>query len=516
MNTSYISDENKFDKRIFLILFSLAFVIFVYSNDGHRFSFDEDITQRQALLFVTHVPNPLFVDGESKIFYEYPTIFPNPKGLPCANEFLCSAAYIGHTLTEIPFLVVNHYFHIISHETISWSFEDFGDHHYVYWRNSIDPDFTFLELFYGPLFSALSVGIFFLLVRRFNVSKKNSTILTLFFAFTTPIWAYSQTSLNSVPNMFFVLLGVLFFKKFTDSIGSKNLIFSGISLGFAFLIRPDAIYFILPIFSLFLFLLKKRPSKIKNFILFSIPLGSSFMIYRIIEHFKYIGDSGLTVPGGAFSNISFNFAEIVGLLFSPGAGLFVFSPILITFIFSFPDFFKKHKLDCILFSSFFVIFVFQYAQLEYWHGFVSWSTRYIYPIIPFLLIPLGISLGSRRKLIYVLLIVLGSIGFLANFAYVIQDVSWFIWGQMGDDTRGLYALDGIYPSPLRIHPATIWTFEYSQLTHSILNALYALKPDILLLTLFGESVYLISMISFIAIPIYFLLRIFKVKNNSNI
>ena len=52
-----------------------------------------------------------------------------------------------------------------------------------------------------------------------------------------------------------------------------------------------------------------------------------------------------------------------GQLFAPGLGLFVFSPILLTIFFSFPDFFRKNKTESILFLSFFLIHLYYFANI---------------------------------------------------------------------------------------------------------------------------------------------------------
>ena len=102
------------------------------------------------------------------------------------------------------------------------------------------------------------------------------------------------------------------------------------------------------------------------------------------------------------------------------------------------------------------------------------------------------------------IVVLSSLGFFFNITYLIQDVSWFVWGQMGE-AFGLYGLpsDG---APLRISPMTIWTFEFSQLTHTIYLAFNHLQPDLYLLKIFGGITYSISLFSILSILSYFLIK----------
>ena len=152
--------KNPNNLKFLLILFSLFFVIFVFTSDGHRFTFDEDVAAQQSKRIATLSPDPIYVEGESRLFFEYPWLYPpehNDRPI-CQNAILCSHGMIMHSLTQAPFIFINHNLGIITEGEL-WTSEDFDDFHYITWRNSIDPDFTFMELFYAPFFSALSTSV---------------------------------------------------------------------------------------------------------------------------------------------------------------------------------------------------------------------------------------------------------------------------------------------------------------------------------------------------------------------
>ena len=158
--------KNPNNLKFLLILFSLFFVIFVFTSDGHRFTFDEDVAAQQSKRIATLSPDPSYVQGESRLFFEYPWLFPpelsSYQGRDiCLNGILCSGAYIGHSVTQAPLIFLNHTFNFISSGDVFFTSEDFTDLHYLQWRNTMNPDFVFLELFYGPLFTSLSVSVFF-------------------------------------------------------------------------------------------------------------------------------------------------------------------------------------------------------------------------------------------------------------------------------------------------------------------------------------------------------------------
>ena len=504
-----------FDTKIFLTLVCFTSFVFILSSDGHRFTFDEDLTTQQNSWLLNMSPHPDFVEGESQLFFNFPEYFPNNDRAICLNGILCSSIEIGSSIIQVPFLWLNQNFNFITSETLILTTDDFSDAHYVYWRNSLEPDTTFLELFFGPTFAALSVGVFYLISRSYGLSNSTSVILSIFYGFTTPVWAYSQTSLNIVPAVFFLLLGFLFLRRFLKTPSTVQLILSGVSLGFAFLVRNDMILAIGPIFIFFLFYMIQKSNKIKNSLSLILPLVGSYAIKRTIDYIKtgeYVyttSDKLITI-----SNTSHT-ANMFGMLFSPGVGLFVFAPILFTVIVSFVDFFKNYKKESVLFISILIIPLLLYGNSTSWHGLGGWSERYLYFIIPFLLLPLGFSIEKRKNNVFkIILVILGFLGFIINLSYLVTDVSWFIWGIMGSG-RGLYALGGV-ASALWVHPLVIWSFEFSQLTHAIRYLFLSHNPDIYLLNVWGPYFYSIFSIIFVGGFVSILIKLIRTSPNMSL
>ena len=523
-----VFEKNSDTKKIFFLIFGLVFIIFLFTSDGHRYTMDEDMGAQMALGMTTLEPHPDFVEGgteqESKNFFNMGRLFnPNNAGPVCTNGITCFPVSVFYSATEVPFIALNHYFHIITNDTHVFSIEDFADAHYVFWRNSENPDFVFLELFYAPFFLAFSVGIFFLICLEYKFTRQTSIILSFVLAFSTIIWAYSNTSLNVVPTVLFVLLGYLFFKKFRRLNQNKFLLFSSASFAFAFLIREDVILFILPIWLFLLVNFLKRNSKIYTLVFYSVPLLFSYYLHRLLNPhdspLRYIQseDSTPTALGAELAGfIPLNSASHIitasfGSLFAPGVGLFIFSPILITVFFSFPDFFRKHRSECLLFLSFLVLNIFYHAEMQNWHGLSAWGSRYLLMLIPFLLIPLGASLEQRsKKFMLLLILILGTFGVLFNISYVIQDVHWFVWSVVGTGV-GLFGI-GIPPYGqfnMYLNPVVIWTFQFSQLTHSLSLMFTGLQHDVYLLHTLGTSVYLIIFVPLLSFLFYLFRRVTK-------
>ena len=180
---------------------------------------------------------------------------------------------------------------------------------------------------------------------------------------------------------------------------------------------------------------------------------------------------------------------------------------------SFFDFYKKDKSSFFIFSAYFVTILVFFGSLETWHGFISWGPRYLLPAIPFLIIPLAASIERRNNMSFrFLIMILGTIGAFFSLMWLIQDVSWFVWGTFGEDS-GLYSLGIAGMHNLSLNPLVLWTFEYSQLIQSVNLAFNHLQVDLFLFKLLGPIVTAL-VLSIIIIPLAFILK--SVVNNNKL
>ena len=518
--------------KAFILIFLITFSIFVFTSDGHRYTFDEALAQDQAIRIATMEPHPNYVQGESRLFFEYSWLYPPTinKRPFCENAILCSQASVIHSASEAPFLAINEAFHIITDETIEFTPLEFNNPAYALWRNSLQPNFTFMELFYGPFLCALSAATLFLVSRTYLYSIKTSLILSFLFAFSTILWAYSQTSLNVTLAAFLILSAFLFFRYYQIHFSSKYILISSIIFGLAFLTRMDAILIIIPLFFYFLCVnvfpsryvdFSRNGKKIIHFLCFTIPLFSAYGVNKLIEFIR-IGFVSGSVTGDVVNAARLADQKVVplfditnsyvvnafGMLFSPGVGLLIFAPILLTVFLSFPDFFKRHKSQCLLFIIIIGFFIWYWSQSSTWHGITAWGERYLLMLVPFFLLPLGTSIEKRTHISFkISLVVLGGLGVIINFAWLLQDVPYFIWGIMGAWQGGLYDIGG--SANIWVDRLVLWTFQYSQLTHSFTWLFYRLQHDIFLLHVWGPGLYSVIIGVVMAPQIFILFRFIK-------
>ncbi len=88
---------------------------------------------------------------------------------------------------------------------------------------------------------------------------------------------------------------------------------------------------------------------------------------------------------------------LVGLLFSPGAGVFAFSPLLVLLPLMLPGFFRAHRAETVTVLALAASFLILCGRFLFWHGL--WSApgpRYLFALTPLLLLPLGPWLDAPR------------------------------------------------------------------------------------------------------------------------
>jgi hypothetical protein len=78
-----------------------------------------------------------------------------------------------------------------------------------------------------------------------------------------------------------------------------------------------------------------------------------------------------------------------GLLFSSEKGLFVYNPILIASLFSFPLFWRRHRPEALTILGVTMLHVVVYSHWHDWRGGVAWGPRFLVPLLPLLVLPLA-------------------------------------------------------------------------------------------------------------------------------
>ncbi len=114
-----------------------------------------------------------------------------------------------------------------------------------------------------------------------------------------------------------------------------------------------------------------------------------------------------------------------GFLLSPGASIFIYTPLLALLPWTLPEFWRNSKAECVAVIAMAVSFLLVCASFQVWSGL--WSApgpRYLYVLTPLLMLPLGPWLDTvrTRRTFRILVVGLGLLG--ASVCWTLVLVSW--------------------------------------------------------------------------------------------
>lgn len=95
---------------------------------------------------------------------------------------------------------------------------------------------------------------------------------------------------------------------------------------------------------------------------------------------------------------------LYGNLLSVGRSIFLYSPPLLLALAGWPVFWRRRRAEALLSLSLVAVILLIYSVYTEWDGGWAWGPRYLVPIVPLLIIPLGFALTSvwRLALLFVL------------------------------------------------------------------------------------------------------------------
>lgn len=164
----------------------------------------------------------------------------------------------------------------------------------------------------------------------------------------------------------------------------------------------------------------------------------------MLYHYVYFGGPFTTPYSASFPmnpdgdlgprttlNVGFNgfgmpsLASLWGLTLSPYRGLFTYSPVLIIAVYALARRIRDRSNVCrlewrIILAVFLFQFLFNSAMETFWSGGYVWGPRYLMPLLPFLMIPLGLAFRQTPALV---IIGLGALSILIDWSGVQYIVS---------------------------------------------------------------------------------------------
>jgi hypothetical protein len=256
-----------------------------------------------------------------------------------------------------------------------------------------------LLIVYLPLVTTLTAVLVQALALELGASQRRAFWLALAYSFATPAWHYAGV-LFSEPLlglcMAAAFLGLLRLRRTRDL---RWAAIAGAAMGASVLTREDSIALVVLPMAVFVasILVRERALHVRHRLLaltcLALPVAMASLCSLLYDLLRYG-----RVLGGPYANDPQGFSTplvkgIYGLTFSPGAGLFVFCPLLLVGIGLLPSFARRWGMEAALICVLVGVRLLFFAGWWDWAGGATWGPRYLVPLIPLLLLPLATLRG---------------------------------------------------------------------------------------------------------------------------
>lgn len=249
-------------------------------------------------------------------------------------------------------------------------------------------------LLVGALTAATS-GFIALLTLRLGGDRKGAWLAAVSYAIGTVALAYGRT-FYAESLLAFLTVSALYF---TFGLSRSNVLLGAGFAGLALLAKPAGIL-LGPILAMYL-LMKRLP--VLRSVLPLVGMSTGFLLYAAFNviRFGHPLDFGIKSPFQA----TYFLSGVVGLIASPGYGLFWYCPPVILAVFGFHKAMRKSKFEALAIVATFAAFLTLHSFLPYWYAAWSWGPRYLVPVVPGLCALTGLLDGNlRRGLIFLTLV----------------------------------------------------------------------------------------------------------------
>jgi hypothetical protein len=296
----------------------------------------------------------------------------------------------------------------------------------LYWLGLAIPGLGMLQTasLFNALVTALTAALLYRLVRRLAYRQSIAMGIALLYGLATIAWVYAKY-LFSEPLAALLLLGTTYFLVcFGQEAGAWRAVLAGLLAGLAVATRANNL-FLVPIFGLYLLATSWRLSTITNkspalsfqhlaaslrplayYLLGLIPPALLLMGYN------WVRAANPLQTGYDLTLFSSNFwLGLYKLLFSPLRGFLIYSPILILSLPGVIWLWKQHRAEAALILGVTGVTLGLFSIWASGEG-LSWGSRFLIPVIPFLCLALAPVLTrafAGSKVLILLLVAVGGV-----------------------------------------------------------------------------------------------------------
>jgi hypothetical protein len=266
------------------------------------------------------------------------------------------------------------------------------------------------------LISALAAVVLFKLFLGLGVSRPNSLLTVVAYAFGTPVFFYSTSYFSAALAASFVVFALYLLLRLSTSARMLTFLLLGVTTGMAVLMEYQALFLAAGVAVYVLLKWKPKTSwsffagaaipcailLVYNTMAFGGPFHSAYQfVVGPNAEFHNVGALGFTLPRPS---------RLFGLTFATHRGLFVYSPILLLSFVGFASGLRQRKQPAygiVRLSMLAAIGVWLWiASFAAWDGSVAFGPRLLVSILPFMAIGVALALTKVPRMISIPLIVL--------------------------------------------------------------------------------------------------------------
>lgn len=260
--------------------------------------------------------------------------------------------------------------------------------------------------------AAGAVWLVFLFAWRLSGNLDASVATSLACAFGTLLWPYSKFGFNQPLTAWCLTAGV-YAAWLGVRLNRRGLLaWSGVWLSCAFLTRHEmALAAVLVAVWVAVESTGTPRRGAERLLWLAAPLGVAlvFWIWYNNARFGHPFDTGNLGLADALDDQNFTVGRstlvgMAGLLFSPGRALFLYVPLAVASALALPTLARRDRSLAWLIGGLAVSFLVLYGSLRFWDGLRGYGPRYLVPLLPLLMAPLVVWLGTGRRRRAVLLV----------------------------------------------------------------------------------------------------------------
>ena len=265
--------------------------------------------------------------------------------------------------------------------------------------------------------------------RDLGLNPKIAILTGAAFGFGTMVWPYVNTFYSEPATAFCLLCAVYALHRFERTRCRAWAFWAGLSLGCSAVFRITSLI-AMPALGIYLgwTLLQQWRAEhrwdalaVVYAVLGGMPGAALVILYNVLR-FGHPLALSYTASQIGWDTPVLN--GLYGLLFSPGKGLFVYNPILLLGVGGMLLLWARHRGLTLLIGILVVSYVLFHAPYSFWTGGWNWGPRFLIPIIPLLMLPVGFFLQEiRGKAVWLLTGTLIALSVLIQLPAVLVDHS---------------------------------------------------------------------------------------------